>query len=372
MRMFREVMVCLLSAGLAAGVAGCGKKEKSAAERPAPAVVSGVVLQEVTAGAIPDRVEAVGTIRSKNAALLAARVPATVTGIHVREGERVTKGKLLLSLESAEAVSGAAGARAGVDEAQRGLEEARSRQKLADVTFERFEKLFREQAVTRQEYDVRRMEKDVAAEGLARAEARLVQAREGAKAATAVAGYTRIIAPIAGVVTSKPVEMGMTVFPGMPLVTVEDTVDYRLEVSAPETLSGKVRTGEPVTCVIDGIDGDTAGRVAAVVPAIDPASRTFTVKIAVAAKGLRSGVYGRAFFPAGVRPGFSVPKSAVVKRGALTSVWVAGKDDIARMRLVKAGRDLGESVEILSGLSAGERVVVSGSERVTDGAKVQQ
>jgi membrane fusion protein, multidrug efflux system len=365
------VMVCLLSAGLAAGVSGCKDKGATGALHQDAPVVTGVVLQEVTAGAIPELVEAVGTVRAKNAALLAARIPATVTGVHVREGERVAKGKLLVTLESAEAASGAAGARAGVEEAMRGLEDSRARKKLADVTFDRYEQLFREQAVTRQEYDVRRMEKDVAAEGMARFEARLAQAREGAKSAVAIAGYTRITAPVAGVVTSKPAEAGMTVFPGMPLVTVEETGDYRLEVSAPETLYGKVKAGDRVVCVIDGIGGDTTGRVAEVVPTVDPASRTFTAKVALAAPGLRSGSYGRAFFPVGVRPGFSVPESAVVERGSLTSVWVVGKDDIARMRLVKVGRALGDRVEILSGLSAEERVVVSGTGKVTDGARVK-
>jgi membrane fusion protein, multidrug efflux system len=368
----RAVIVCLLSAGLVAAVSGCGKKGPAGEARQGAPVVAGVVVQEVSAGAIPEQIEAVGTVRAKNTAQLAARIPATVSGTYVHAGERVAKGKLLVTLESAEAVSGAAGARAAVDEAERGVADARARKKLADVTFDRYEKLLGEQAVTKQEFDVRRMERDVAAEGFARAEARLVQAREEVKSAAAVAGYTRITAPIAGIVTSKPVEAGMTVFPGTPLVTVEEGGGYRLEVNAPETLSGKIKTGDRVVCAIDGIGAETPGKVAEVVPTIDPASRTFTVKVAVAAPGLRSGIYGRAFFPAGVRPGLSVPRVAVVERGTLASVWVAGKDDIVRMRLVKVGRAMPEDrVEILSGLSAGERVVVNGTDKVTDGVRIR-
>jgi multidrug efflux system membrane fusion protein len=371
MMRYTAVVICLLSTALAAGISGCkGNGTTGEARQDAPSV-SGVVMQEVTAGAIPEQTEAVGTVRAKNTALLAARIPATVVGIHAHVGERVARGKLLVTLESAEAVSGAAGARAAVDEALRGVDAARARQKLADATFDRYEKLFKEQAVTRQEYDVRRMEKDVASEGLARAEARLVQAREGAASARAVEGYTRVTAPMGGIVTSKPAEVGMTVFPGAPLLTLEEEGGFRLEVSAPETLSGKVKTGDRVVCAIDGIGGEIMGTVAEVVPAIDPASRTFTVKIAIAAPVLHSGIYGRAFFPVGVRPGFSVPKSAVVERDALTSVWVVGKDDTVRMRLVKVGRALGDRVEILSGLSAGERVVVTGTDKVTDGARIK-
>src|SRR5574340_736416 len=113
-----------------------------------------------------------------------------------------------------------------------------------------------------------------------------------------------------------------------------------------------------------------AGRVAEVAAAVDPASRTLTVKVDIGAKGLRSGVFGRAYFPVGVRQGLLVPKGAVVERGALTSVWVAGKDNIVRMRLVKTGQAVDDRIEVLSGLSAGERVVVGGAEKVVDGAKI--
>ena len=165
---------------------------------------------------------AVGTVKARNAAMLAARIPGAVTAVYAREGDRVAKGKLLVVLEATETAAGAAGAKAGVVEAERGLEEARARERLADVTFERYRKLFAEQAVTRQEFDGRQTEKEVAVQGVAQAEARLAQAREGSRAAGTLAGYTRVIAPISGIVTAKTVDVGMTVFPGAQLLTVEE------------------------------------------------------------------------------------------------------------------------------------------------------
>ncbi len=371
MKGLSTIVICLVSVGVLAGVSGCGEKTRTGTGGGAP-VVSGVTVESATSGAIPEQVEAVGTVRARNSSILAARIAGTVAALHVREGDRVAKGKLLVTLEAAEAVSGAAGAQAGVEEAARGVEEARSRKALADTTFERYRKLFQEQAVTRQEFDVRQTEKDMAAQGLARAEARLAQAHAGAKAAGTIAGYTRITAPISGVVTARTAEAGMTVFPGTPLLTVEEEGHYRLEVAAPETLSGKVKAGNPVSFSIDGVGAGMSGKVSEVVPAVDPATRTFTVKIDVAVPGLRSGLYGRALFPAGTRQGVSAPKSAVVERGALTSVWVVGTDNSARMRLVKTGRAVGDRVEILSGLAAGERVVAGGTEKVVDGARVEQ
>jgi RND family efflux transporter MFP subunit len=163
----------------------------------------------------------------------------------------------------------------------------------------------------------------------------------------------------------------MTVFPGTPLMTVEEEGNYRLEVAAPEALLGRVKSGAPLRVSIDG-GGEMAGRVAEVVPTIDPASRTFIVKVDIAARGLRSGMYGRASFPVGERQALLVPKGAVVERGALTSVWVVDSRNVARMRLVKRGRATGDRAEILAGLSAGEKVVTAGVEKVVDGAQIEQ
>lgn len=370
MRRIQAAIACLVCAGALMTASGCGPKEKEKGAGESPPVVKGVTLAEMKSEAVPDLLEAVGTVRARNSALIAARIAGTVTALHVREGDRVARGKLLLTLEAAESAASAAGARAAVVEAERGVEEARARKRLAEATYERYQRLFAEQAVARQEFENRQAEREVALQGEARAEARLVQAREGARAAGTLAGYTRVTAPVSGLVTGKSVDLGMTVFPGTPLMTVEEEGGYRLEVAAPETLAGKVRPGDSVKVAVEGGAAPLEGRVAEVVPTVDPASRTFTVKVDVAAKGLRSGMYGRASFPAGTRTGLLVPKGAIVERGALTSVWVVGKDDIARMRLVKSGRTVGEKVEILAGLSGGERIVVGGAEKVVDGAKV--
>ena len=360
----------VLAAALLATGSGCTGKGTEGEPKGPPVVAKGVSLETVIERDIPDEVEAVGTVRARNSSVIAARIAGTVSSVQIREGERVARGKLLLTIEAAESQAGAAGARAAVDEARRGVDDTRARQRLANATFRRYSALFREQAVTRQEFEGRRMEKEVAQQGVGRAEARLQQAREEAKAARTVAGYTRITAPLSGIVTRKTVDTGMTVFPGTLLITVEEEGHYRLEAAMPESLMGKIRTGEEVRVVIDGIGG-IKGTVAEVVPAIDPASRTFMVKVDIGASGLRSGIFGRAYLSIGSRRGITVPKLAVKEQGVLTSVWVVGRDNIARMRLIKAGRIIGEEVEILSGLSAGERVVVKGVEKVMDGAKVE-
>ena len=258
----------------------------------------------------------------------------------------VGRGKLLVTLEAAESSAQASAAAAQVAEAERALDEARARKRLADATYERYANLFKDEAVTRQEMDNRRADRDVAEQGVERATARLTASRENARAAGVVAGYTRIVSPLAGVVTAKQVENGMTVFPGTPLVTIEGDGGRRLEASVPESLAGRVRLGQRVPVTIDGAGLSLEGQVVEIVPAADPASRTFTVKVDLAGAGIRSGMFGRAFIATGQRQGILVPKSAVMERGALSSVWTLDQGNVARLRLVKTGKPLGDRIEI--------------------------
>jgi RND family efflux transporter MFP subunit len=364
----------LISAFLLVGLlaSGCGKKEQATPGAAASPVVKGVQVQTVRETTVAEEFVAVGTVRSRNSATLAARIAGTVSSLAVREGDRVARGQFLLAIEATEQSAGAAAARAGVEEAGRGLDEARSRLALAETTYARFNTLYQEAAATKQELDMRKADRDVALQAVARAEARLEQARQGSRAAGAVAGYGRVVAPLAGVVTAKSVAAGMTVFPGTPLLTIEEDGGYRLEAMVPESVLKGVKPGQAVGVTIDGATVRCKGRVVEIVPAADPVTRTVTVKIDIAGKGLKSGMFGRVGFTLTSRPGLLVPKGAVVERGALTSLWVLDREQIARLRLVKLGNDQDGSVEVVSGLSSGESVVIGGIQKITEGARVEQ
>lgn len=362
-----------LAALLALALSGCTEKKLSPrGEEATAAVVKGVPLETVQVSTLPDTIELSGTVRSRTNALVSARVAGTVSLLKVREGDRVRKGQLLVQLEARENQAQAALAASGTDEAGRALDEAAARKRLADATFERYQKLFNEQAVTRQEFEVKQTERDLATGGLARAEARLKQAREGAAAAGTMADYTRITAPIAGVVTSKPADLGATVFPGQPLMTIEDEGAYQLELAIPENLAARVTSGTPVQVALDALNSTLAAKIAEVVPAADPVSRTFIAKVNLGQKGLKSGMFGRGTLTLGSSGrGILVARSALAERGALTSVWTVDRDNRARMRLVKTGRSIGSRVEILGGLSDGDRIAVSSLEKISEGSRIE-
>lgn len=366
---------CMLPCLLAAlSVAGCSAKKHEAEQKQsaALAVVKGTTLETVKSAASPETLELVGTVRSRNSAVVSTRIPGTVSVLRVREGERVKKGQLLAQLDAQENQANAALANAGIDEARHGLDEALSRKKLADTTFERYHNLFNEQAVTRQEFDTRQNEKELATQGVARAEARLKQAQAGSRAAAAVADYTQIVAPISGVITSRQAELGATVFPSQPLMTIADEGSYQLELEVPEALATRVRPGSAVQVMLEALGSSFTAKIAEVVPAIDQTSRSFTAKINLHQKGLKSGMFGRCTINTGTTVNsITVPKKALIEHGALTSLWVLDKYNIARLRLIKTGKDIAERVEILSGLSDNERVIVGGTEKVSEGARIE-
>jgi RND family efflux transporter MFP subunit len=361
----------LLVIGLAAS--GCANKHEAekTGEKPA-AVIKGVILETVNSEAVPEMLDVVGTVRARTSAVVSTRIPGIVSMLKVREGDRVRKGQVLIQLDAQENQYAAAAATAGIAEAHRGLDEALARKKLADSTFERFSNLYNEQAISRQEFEVKQSERELAVQGAARAEARLKQAQEGAKAAITVADYTRIAAPIPGVITSRQADPGATVFPAQPLLTIEEEGDYQLELVIPESMVARVKPGTPVQVSLDALKVTFAATISQIVPSADPASRTFIAKISLSQKNLKSGMFGRGSILLGsAANGMMVQKKAVVERGAMTFVWIVEKDSIARMRLVKVGKALGERVEILAGLSDGERLIVSGVDKVSEGSKVE-
>lgn len=366
MKLYRAAFIALLLSGLIA----CSKHEGTA-ETPA-VTVKGVGVETVKAVAMPELLEVTGTVRSKTAAVVSPRVPGMISVLKVKEGDRVRKGALLAILDAKENLANADAAVSATEEAKRAVDEAVARKNLAVTQFERYKNLFKSDVVSRQEFEVKETEKELAVQGVARAQARLKQSQEQAKSAGAVADYTRMTAPIAGIITARTADLGATVFPGQPVFTLEDESGYQLELAIPESAVAKVRPGTPVTITLDAIASTLSTKIAEVVPSADPASRTFIAKVPLAASNLKSGMFGKGAIPVGVAvEKISVPRKSIVERGAISYLWVIDSANLAKLRIVKTGRSSGDLTEITSGITAGERIAVSGLDKLLDGAKVE-
>jgi multidrug efflux pump subunit AcrA (membrane-fusion protein) len=394
--MIRALASLLLALGM---LAGCSEKKEPPRAEAERSPVAGVRVERAGRQIVAEMIEPVGTVRARKQTVLSSKIVATVIAVHVTEGQRVSAGDLVVTLDDRDARAQVERAEAGLREARSALEEterslraadraieaASAERDLARSTLARYRQLLYRELIAPQQYDevaarargaaaeVERLEETRAALLARRSQtaARIEQAEAEVRAAGVTLGYARIQAPIAGVVVAKPVEVGNLAAPGVPLVTLEEE-RYRLEVLVEESQTRAVRPGQSVVSVIEALGAERAGPVVEIVPAADPASRTFVVKIDLPPlPGLRSGLFGRARFPVGAREILAVPLGALVERGQLQSVFVVEADGVARMRLVKTGRRLGDRVEILSGLSEGEQIVVEGADRVSDGRRVE-
>ncbi|MGV8123710.1 MAG: efflux RND transporter periplasmic adaptor subunit [Candidatus Xenobiia bacterium LiM19] len=189
--------------------------------------------------------------------------------------------------------------------------------------------------------------------------ARLQQAQAGERFAQAQADYATITAPFNGFVTGRFVDSGDLVSPGIPLVSVEDNSQFRLEAQVAARDIRKVRKGMKVPLEIGAKGTKGTGTVAVVSPGGDVSTRKFLVKVNIpSSMNPISGDFGRAAFTVGHSQGIVVPESSVHDEGGILNVFLMGADNRSDMRIVRTGRTFMDKVEITTGISPGDRVVL--------------
>jgi len=367
-------------------LAACGEKGRHGEGPLAPTVVSGVEVVTLQPVARETVGEAVGTVRAKTAAAVAPQMMGRLTAVLVAEGAGVPAGAVLATLDDQAAraqLSAAEGAVAEAEsareEAERAVAQAEAGAILAEKTHARFRNLLAEKVVTQQEFDEVDAKRTVALKEhermiakRAQADGRTAQAKGAAGAARTALAYAKVTAPFSGVVVEKRADVGAMAVPGVPLFLLEDPRSHRIEASVSETYLPFLRVGSPVQVVLDVDPGVSFSVIVTeVVPTIDPASRTFTVKADLPPGKARSGQSGKVRFAAGKGTVLAVPKQAITRTGGSDGVFSVGSDNVARLSPVTLGAEFGDRVEVLSGLSAGARVAVTPADRLVDGAVVE-
>jgi len=356
-------------------------KEKAAAPQTTVPVSTVSVATEIW----PSVYEATGTVKARTSATIAARMMGYVREVKVQAGDRVREGQMLavldfrdLDVNARRAETARETIRTSFPEADSGVAAAKANLDLAQATFNRMQDLFTKKSISNQEFDEAsaRLKGAQASYEMARArrvqlDSRLAQAEQEVRAAEVNRSFAELTAPFAGIVTVKTVDPGSMASPGTPLFVIEREGGYRLEAAVEESRLTTVRPGQPVEVTLDSIDRQFAARVAEIIPAVDAATRSYIVKIDLpSVPGLRSGVFGRAAFPLGSHSVLSVPALAVTENGQLLSVLVAD-NGIAHTRLITLGRRDKDRAEVLSGLSAGDKVIYPAPAGVGDGTRVE-
>jgi RND family efflux transporter MFP subunit len=322
-------------------LAACSKHPAPATTENLPAV--SVRVAAIAIGQHEASEEVVGTVRAKLRAVIEAKVSGRVEQLPVVAGQRVKTGDLLVQIDAGEVKAR--------------LDQALAVREQADGDLKRFTTLLNQEAVTRAEFDAVQARQRIAQASVKEAETRL--------------SYTRVLAPFDGVITRKWADVGDLAAPGKPLLEMEDPTNLRFEANVPEALIAKLESGCKLRVRVASLDRDLEGTVAEIAPSSDPNSRTFLAKLDLPADaGLRAGQFGRAAVPMGELSALRVPVTAVVPRGQMELVFIV-TNGRAQLRLVKTGKRVDAEVEIVSGVEAGEQVVVEGAAQLRDGQPVQ-
>lgn len=364
-----QVLFSLLAAGLL--LAGCGEKGAPIAAQVKRPTISGVSIATLASTRVDEFYEAAGTVRAANTIYVAGRVMGSVTSLLVKEGDAVEKDRLLLTIDDRDVVQKVKAAEAGYREAAKALEAARQNRELADITHRRYKKMYDEKAISGQEMDQFETQKKLAGLEYERVQEMLTRTAAGLSEAKIYLGFTSIVSPVKGIVTEKKIEVGGMAVPGMPLLTVENTAAFHAEVTVDEGLSGKLRVGAPVLVSIEAISRQIPGKITEILPAVDPLSRSFTVKVSLSGDGLRSGLYAKMRIASGKKEIILAPRSAIVEKGQLTGVYAVDGQDVVTYRLVRTGKEYDGHLEILSGLKPNDRIVVQGVEKAVDGGVME-
>lgn len=345
---------------LVLAIGGCTREKN----HPRVEEVSTKVRAEVGVAQRRERVQlqaVFGTVEAEKQTAVSSRVMATVVAVKVKPGDRVAKGQLLVEIDPQTAEGQVAQARGALVQAQAALA-------LAERNFQRFSSLFAEKAASELELDLARMQYE-------QAKGAVEQARGALEAASSVAQESRVVAPFDGVVVAKLVETGDLAAPGRPLLMLQSARGRKFVATIPESLFALLSPslGQSAKVVLDSQPNqELFGKIAEIVPAADPVTHSFTLKVDLEAKEVPSGLAGRLFLPLPGRAAVMVPKSAVLRVGGLSMVVVRDAARKARSRVVTLGESEGEFVEVLSGLAGGEEVLLGLAEPPMDGAVVEE
>lgn len=398
----------ILLSGLAsfAVLSGCGKKEE------APEAVVNVQAGTVSTEPITQHIRADAVLSPIAQAALAPKITSPVKKFYVQRGSKVKAGELLATLENADlkaAVTDNQGALTAEDatyqttvkaqvpedyqKAQLDLAQAKANLDLNQSIVNSRKKLFAEGAIAGRDldtaqaalvqaqaaYDTARqhlegMQQVSHEAALKQAKGQLESAQGKYNAAEAQLGYSEIRSPINGVVTDRPLYAGETAAAGTPLITVMDISALLAKLHLPQAEVQKLKAGDAASVAVPGLDRPVSGKITMISPALDPGSTTVElwVRIENPHGNLRPGTAVTVTLSSAAIPNAVVVPtvSVVLTNSGQKAVMVIGNDNVAHLAPVTVGVVDGDQTQILSGVSAGQKIVTQGAYGLDDGTKV--
>ncbi len=343
---------------MAVTLGACAPDKAELAQIDLPPLSVEIVQAEATTSS--KVIEIYGVVHPARQASISSRVMGPVVAVNTWAGATVSKGQSLIEIQPETS-------KGQVAQAEGALAQARAALAMAERNFKRFENLHAEKAASEVELDMARMQYD-------QAKGAVDQASGAVHTAKTVAGEAAVTAPFAARVVERLVEVGDMAAPGRPLIRLESLEGRQLWLSVREADIARLELNMriPVTLDSRADHGTIESTVVEIVPSADPATHTFTVKVDLGSIDVPSGISGRAAIPGDVVERIVIPATAVHSRGGLELVVVRAEDDSARTRAVTTGSELPNGqIEILSGIKAGDFVVIDTHGAVADGTPLE-
>ena len=283
------------------------------------------------------------TVRSKQTTHVAARILAPIKAIHVKAGDTVNKGDLLIELDNRNNRAHVAQSRANINAIHARLQQAKSH-------YTRTKSLFSKESVTKAQLEQASANYDSL-------RAQLSSARQQLKASETTSSYSQIKAHFLARVIDRFAEPGDLASPGMKLLTLYDPQSLRIDVNVRESLALTLNIGQQLETYIPALNKTIMATIEEIVPAANPGSRSFLIKAKIENNGkILPGMFARIRIPSGEQEQLLIPVSYVQQMGQLDVVWVLEKSTPVR-RFIRIGQKTGDKILVISGLSVGEKLI---------------
>ena len=355
----KNLLIAVTAMGLF--LASCGHKEHAATSgntEKVPVKIATANLED-----FPMETSFSGKLEADKQSNLSTRIMGQITAIYVKPGQKVNQGDLLIQIRNQDILAKKAQVEASKAEATTAYESA-------EKDLKRFEALHAANSASDKELDDMRTHFQMAKARVSAVEQMEREVEENIR-------YSSIRAPYSGIVTTKFVHEGDMANPGMPLISIESPALWKVYARIPELEIASVKLNDPVKVRFTALPGvEVEGTVSELNPSSTNTGSQFEAKIllnANAAKSadLYSGMFATVLHETGTQKMIRVPQSSLVKRGQLTGLYAIGPNNKALLRWVRTGKTYGDSIEILSGLNNGEKYVLSGENKLYDGAIVE-
>lgn len=354
------VVLVLLAIGAARTVVSRIVNARALQEASAQSAVQYVKVTTVRAAGSAQTLNLPGTLQGFVQAPVAARAGGYLRRWTKDIGSRVQQGELLAEIETPELDQQLSQAMAARNQTAASLD-------LAKTTLDRWELLRKRDAVSQQELEERRSAYAQAKANLAGADANVERLRQ-------LESFKRVVAPFAGVITKRNVDIGDLIDSNKPLFLLSQTDPLRVYVNVPQSYAHLVRAGQPAIVTQTELRGRTfKGQVARTALAIDTGTRTMQVEIALPNKDgvLLPGAFVNVELAAAPSGTPTIPSNALLFRSQGVLVAKVDAGGTVRLQPVRVGRNYGDSVEVLDGLKGSESLVLNPSDSLADGDKVQ-